>query len=139
MDLDEIVRRFESLQRQDVARMREFYTPDAFFKDPFNEVRRVEDIETIFLRMFDALHEPRFRVVNRIVQGDQAVLEWDFTFRIRRWRPRQPWSIRGVSHLRLAPDGRVAYHRDFWDTGEELYAKLPLLGGLIRFLRHRMG
>ncbi len=139
MDLDEIVRRFESLERGDVARMREFYAEDAFFKDPFNEVRRVEDIEAIFLRMFDSLHEPRFKVVNRIAHGDQAVLEWDFTFRIRRWKPEQPWCIRGVSHLRFGTDGRIVHHRDFWDTGEELYAKLPLVGGLIRFLRHRMG
>jgi steroid delta-isomerase len=139
MDLDEIVRRFESLQREDVARMREFYAADAFFKDPFNEVRRVEDIEAIFLRMFDSLHEPRFSVVNRVAQGDQAFLEWDFTFRIRRWKPDRLWCIRGVSHLRFGPDGRIAHHRDFWDTGEELYGKLPVLGGLIRFLRHRMG
>jgi steroid delta-isomerase len=139
MDLDEIVRRFESLEHGDVARMREFYSEDAYFKDPFNEVRRVEDIEVIFLRMFETLHEPRFRVVNRIAQGGQAVLEWDFTFRIRRWKPEREWCIRGVSHLRFGADGRIVHHRDFWDTGEELYAKLPLVGGLIRFLRHRMG
>lgn len=139
MDLDEIVRRFEALQPGDVVRMREFYDENAFFKDPFNEVRRVEDIEAIFGRMFETLVEPRFRVTNRIAQGDQAVLEWDFTFGIRRWKPRREWCIRGMSHLRFAPDGRIAYHRDFWDTGEELYSKLPLVGGVIRFLRSRMG
>lgn len=139
MDLDEIVRRFESLERHDVARMGDFYADDAFFKDPFNEVRGVASIEAIFLRMFDALHEPRFSVVNRIVQADQAMLEWDFTFRIRRWKPQRQWRIRGVSHLRFAPDGRISHHRDFWDTGEELYAKLPLVGGLVRLLRQRMG
>jgi len=139
MDLDEIVRRFESLQKHEVARMGEFYTEDAFFKDPFNEVRGVARIEAIFLRMFDTLHEPRFRVVNRIVQGEQAMLEWDFTFRIPRWQPRRQWCIRGASHLRFAPDGRIAYHRDFWDTGEELYAKLPVMGALVRWLRRRMG
>ncbi len=25
------------------------------------------------------------------------------------------------------------YHRDCWDTGEELYGKLPLIGGAVRF------
>jgi len=32
----------------------------------------------------------------------------------------------------------VTYHRDYWDTAEELYAKLPLLGGLMRLLRRRL-
>lgn len=137
--LDEIVARFERLAPGDVAQMRAIYTDDAFFKDPFNEVHRVDDIAAIFGRMFDALAEPRFVVVNRVVDGSQAMLEWDFLFRIRRFRPHETWTVHGVSHLRFAPDGRIAYHRDYWDTAEELYAKLPLLGGLMRFLRHRMG
>jgi hypothetical protein len=40
--------------------------------------------------------------------------------------------------MRLAPDGRIAYHRDYWDTGEELYAKLPVIGIAIRFLRRKL-
>ena len=31
--------------------------------------------------------------------------------------------------------GRVTLHRDYWDTAEELYEKLPVLGRLMRWLR----
>ena len=34
-----------------------------------------------------------------------------------------------------ATDGKVNYHRDYWDTGEELYMKLPAIGTLMRGLR----
>ena len=89
--------------------------------------------------MFESLLEPRFSVVNRIAEGDQLMLEWDFTFSIRRFRPRQTWRIHGATHLRLASDGRIRYHRDFWDTGEELYAHLPLLGPVIRRISRALG
>jgi hypothetical protein len=36
--------------------------------------------------------------------------------------------MRGVSHLRSIADGKVNFHRDYWDTGEELYMKLPAIG-----------
>jgi hypothetical protein len=39
------------------------------------------------------------------------------------------------SHIRFDASGKVNYHRDYWDTGEELYAKLPVLGWLIRRLK----
>jgi limonene-1,2-epoxide hydrolase len=136
--LDGVVRYFETLSPEAVEAMAEVYAPDAFFKDPFNEVRRVEDVQEIFRRMYANLLEPRFRVVNRIDGDGQAMLEWDFEFRIRRYRPDRLWTVHGVSHLRFAPDGRIAYHRDFWDTGEELYAKLPVVGALVRLLRRRM-
>ena len=88
--------------------------------------------------LFDALIEPRFVVTNRIAEGAQAMVEWDFTFRIRRFRPSHGWSVHGVSHLRFAPDGRLSHHRDYWDTGDELYAKLPGIGPIVRFLKRRM-
>ena len=46
-------------------------------------------------------------------------------------------SLRNLSIV-LVDRGKVVYHRDYWDTAEELYAKLPLLGGLMRFLRRRL-
>ena len=33
--------------------------------------------------------------------------------------------------------GLVTMHRDYWDAAEELYEKLPLLGGLMRWLKRR--
>jgi steroid delta-isomerase len=137
--IEDIVRYFETLTPASLGDMARIYVDDAYFKDPFNEVKRLEDIRAIFERMFDALAEPRFTIVNRVVEGEQVMLEWDFTFRIRRWKPATMQLVHGVSHLRLAADGRIAYHRDYWDTAEELYSKLPLIGGLMRFLRTKMG
>ena len=38
----------------------------------------------------------------------------------------------------VAADGRVAYHRDYWDAAEEVYEKIPLLGGLLRWIKRRL-
>lgn len=132
-----IVEAFERLRRADVERMDALYTADARFKDPFNEVQGVAAIQQIFRHMFAALDEPRFVIRDVLVDGDQCFLSWDFLFRMRRFR-RDAQCIRGGSHLRLAADGRIAEHRDYWDAAEELYEKLPLLGGLMRWLRRRI-
>jgi hypothetical protein len=86
--------------------------------------------------MFVALDEPRFVIRDRIVQGDQCFLTWDFLFRMKRFNHDEQ-CIRGSSHLVLAPDGRIQLHRDYWDAAEELYEKLPLVGGLMRWLKKR--
>ena len=131
-----IVEAFERLQRADVERMDALYTADARFKDPFNEVQGVAAIQQIFRHMFAALDEPRFVIRDVLVDGDQCFLSWDFLFRMRRFR-RDAQCIRGGSHLRLAADGRIAEHRDYWDAAEELYEKLPGVGALMRWLKRR--
>lgn len=134
--VERLVRRFEALAPADLARLDELYTADARFKDPFNEVRGVPAMAAIFGHMFATLDEPRFVIRDVVLQGDQCFLAWEFLFRMRRFN-RAEQCIRGGSHLRLAADGRIADHRDYWDAAEELYEKLPVLGGLMRWLRRR--
>ncbi len=131
-----IVQFFEQLAPADLARLGTVYTDGARFKDPFNEVVGVPAIRGVFEHMFASLEAPRFVVREVIVQGPQCFLTWDFVFRMRRFN-RSEQVIRGGSHLQLAPDGRIALHRDYWDAAEELYEKLPLLGGLMRWLKKR--
>jgi steroid Delta-isomerase len=128
---------FESLTPQSVAQIGDFYTPQARFKDPFNEVQGIPAITHIFQHMFVALHEPRFVVTQQIVDGPQAFLAWEFRFRFRRFDTVTQQVVRGGSHLTLAPDGRISEHRDYWDAAEELYEKLPVISGLMRWLKAR--
>ena len=46
--------------------------------------------------------------------------------------------MRGATHLKWNGRGKVVYHRDYWDVAAELYAKAPILGGLMRFLQRRL-
>jgi steroid delta-isomerase len=132
-----ICRFFETLTPDSLTQIAALYTPDACFKDPFNEVRGVAAIQRIFGHMFASLHEPRFVVTQRIVDGTQVFLVWEFRFRFKRFDTTTAQVIRGGSHLVLAADGRIADHRDYWDAAEELYEKLPGVGALMRWLKRR--
>lgn len=132
--LDALVAFFEALSPADVERFDRFYTPDAHFVDPFNEVRGVPAIAAIFRHMFAQLDEPRFVVSGRFEQAGQAVLLWSLHCRLAG----RAVEIPGASHLRFADDGRVCAHRDFWDAASGVYEHLPLLGGLMRCARHRL-
>lgn len=133
-----IVDLFENLQPQDLARLEQHYAPGAYFKDPFNEVCGVPAIRKIFAHMFEQLHEPRFVIADRVVQGRQAFLTWRFDFRSKGQATGEIRTIRGATHLLLDQQGRITSHRDYWDAAEELYEKLPVLGALMRWLRRRL-
>ena len=131
-----IVAMFTALAPADIARLPAFYAADARFKDPFNDVRGVAEVQRVFTHMFTALNELRFVVHDAIVQGEQCFLTWDFQFRFRRGSP-APRTVHGGSHLVLDAHGLITLHRDYWDAAEELYEKLPLVGSLMRWLKRR--
>ncbi len=129
---------YETLSPASLARIAEVYAADARFKDPFNDVCGLAAIERVFRHMYTQVQDPRFRVTRCMAEGDEAWLAWEFEFRFRGWQAGQVQCIRGATHLHFGADGRVATHRDYWDTGEELFARLPLLGTLMRWLRGRL-
>ena len=141
IELDTTVQRlvhfFEHLTPQDLTRISEFYALDARFKDPFNQVQGQNAIQHIFAHMFESLDEPHFIITERIVQNQQCFLVWDFRFRFKRFDTTSWQTVHGGTHLVFNDLGRVTLHRDYWDAAEELYEKLPLVGGLMRWLKRR--
>lgn len=130
-----LVQLYEQLTPERLDTLHTCYAAEAHFKDPFNDVRGLPAIRQVFAHMFATLEGPRFIVTEQLVQGDQAFLAWEFRFRMRRWRSGQEQCIRGGTLVRFNAQGLAVAHRDYWDTAEELYEKLPVLGPLMRWLR----
>lgn len=135
--LSRLITYWESLTPATLRNLGQFYAADAKFRDPFNTVQGLPAISKIFHDMFERLHDPRFHIRQSVQEGREVFLIWDFTFRIKSLNPQRVRTIHGTTHLRLDDDGRVSLHRDYWDAAAELYAQLPLIGALMRFLARR--
>jgi steroid Delta-isomerase len=127
---------FETLTPSTLAELPRHYASEARFVDPFNDVTGIGAITHVFTHMFTVLDAPRFEVLDTITEGDQCFLLWNFHFR-QKGQTRAA-CIHGSTHVRFAPDGRVQLHRDYWDPARELYETIPLLGGLMRWLRRKL-
>ncbi len=136
--IDRLISFYESMSPSTVASLAEVYAADAYFKDPFNEVTGVGKIEAIFRHMYRQIDNPRFTVRGWSGDDREGFVVWDMHFRSKLMRGGGDQTIHGCSHIRFDVSGKVSYHRDYWDTGEELYAKLPVIGWLIRRLRRAM-
>lgn len=126
---------YESLTKESVENINDLYVEHAFFKDPFNEVKGRDKIKHIFNDMFDKLENPRFVFIDKIEQGNQVFVTWDFIFSANK----KIYTIHGSSHLKLNDDLMITYHRDYWDVGEELLLKIPLIKNIYGALRKKIG
>ena len=108
------------------------------FKDPFSDVTGIEQAQRVFAKLFADCTDVRFSVTQRFRDGAQAVLVWSMSYRLRRWPDKAPWTIDGMSRLRLdEATGLVTEHIDSWDAGQ-FYERLPLLGSVLGFIRRRI-
>lgn len=136
--LRRLVACYETLSPATLAELAEHYAADACFKDPFNEVTGRAAIRRIFEHMFEQLDGPRFIVTGTYpgTAPGEAMLRWELRFHQRALGEAEQ-KIVGSTLLRFDAGGLVTLHRDYWDAAEELWAKLPLIGPLIRALRRQ--
>jgi steroid delta-isomerase len=136
-DLRAVIDYWETLSPETIPAMTAVYDADVYFRDPFHEFRGHAALTTLLEQMFARLDAPRFEVLETALQAGGAVLIWDFHYRFKGRQAGVPRVIHGASHLRFADDGRVVYHRDYWDAAGEVYEQLPLLGSVLRWVRRR--
>lgn len=96
--LDALVVFFESLNPEQVSRLGDLYAEKVYFKDPFNEVHSLAQVQAIFNHMYLALEQPRFVVTSRIQDGQQCFLTWNFAFYFKR-RPAAGLQTIGRAHV----------------------------------------
>ncbi|MDR9406924.1 MAG: nuclear transport factor 2 family protein [Spiribacter sp.] len=128
---------FAHMTAADLDRLDTVFVENARFVDPFNEARGLGEIRAVFAHMFATCSVARFEILESVAEGSVGYIRWRFSFQLPRDKtPRQP--IEGVSRVVFAEDGRVREHIDYWDAAGELYAQLPLIGGLMRWLKRKL-
>ncbi|MGB5792665.1 nuclear transport factor 2 family protein [Poseidonibacter sp.] len=106
---------------------------NARFKDPFHDVNGLDNIYNIFQDMYKKLDNPRFKIIEIIEENNIAYIKWDFIFNFKNSLKEE--SFQGVSRIEFNNDRKVISHIDYWDSAENLYEKIPLLGSFMRFIK----
>jgi hypothetical protein len=128
-------RYFEDLTPETLPEIARIATPDMRFRDPFNDVRGIDNVVRLLGTMY-AHGTPRFEILDRALGQSAGYILWRFTN--DPGGGRAPLMITGMSEIHFAPDGRISEHIDHWDSGGQFYERIPVLGWLIRLVRKRL-
>lgn len=124
---------FEQMKREDLVRLPEFFADQARFKDPFNDVTGIEQINKVFHHMFEILDKPKFIIDEAVLESDVAYIKWNFTGASNA----KQLKLVGLSRVVFNDRGLVSEHVDYWDASEQFYMKLPVIGSILRFIRNK--
>ena len=128
--LDAYIAFFENIRRDNLLELDALVAPDVRFKDPFNDVVGAAAMRACLAMAFDH-GNPSFKVKDCARGAQGAYLLWHYD-------NGAGFAFDGMSEIRFAGDGRIAAHIDHWDAGEQLYAKLPVLGWLVGLVAKRL-
>ncbi|MCH8550605.1 MAG: nuclear transport factor 2 family protein [Natronospirillum sp.] len=118
--------------------LRELYTEDAEFIDPFHHMQGLPTLEAYFTRLYRNVRKIEFSYGDAVSEGSHIFMAWSMTVEHPRLKNGRPVQVEGTTHF-ITRDGLVCLHRDYFDAGEMLYENLPLIGRLVNAIKQRMG
>jgi len=123
---------------QDLSDLESLYASDVCFEDPAHAIQGRPALMRYFATLFARLTRCQFRFHRTVVSDTDLFLSWTMTFAHPRLNSRNQIRVEGASYMRTR-NGRIYYHRDYFDLGSMLYEYLPLLGRVIRIIKSGLG
>ena len=122
----------ENVIRRDTKKL---YAKEAFFKDGYKEVKGVDAIESYFIATTKAIVSCTFDITDVSIHEGNYYFRWVMTLTIKRDKD-NPLKQIGMSHVRFAPDGKIIFHADYWDTSV-VFERAPVIGSIIRWAKEQ--
>lgn len=141
MELEPFKAFYSDFKAADLARLEVFYAADVLFRDPLHELRGLAALRGYFEKSREPLAECRFEFTDLVAGAGAATprkycLRWRMHYRHPRLKGGARLLLNGASVLHA--EEKILFHEDFYDMGSMLYEHLPLLGGVVSWLKKRV-
>ena len=128
---------FSSLDNAKLPKLSEVYSDDVSFIDPVHQVAGLDDLIAYMTKLCGNLISCRFVFHSHSENPAGAWLVWTMYYAHPKIAGGKELSLDGSTELRFKGD-KVCYHKDFYDMGAMLYEHIPVIGGLIRYIKLRL-
>lgn len=129
---------YQTLGSENLSDVESLYTSDIYFEDPSHAVQGKTSLMTYFSNQFKNLDKCSFKFHSTIVDETDIFMTWTMFLNHPKLHSGDTVRVEGVSYLRTR-NGKIYYHRDYFDMGAMLYEHVPLLGRIVQRIKQRLG
>lgn len=135
---ESVVQAYQSLSTGDLSLIEPLYADDIYFEDPSHGVQGKASLMGYFGNMFKNMDKCSFKFHRTLTTDTEVFLTWTMIMNHKKLAGGQTIRVEGSSFLKTR-NGKIYYHRDYFDLGALVYENLPLIGRIIKRIRVRLG
>ncbi|MBL8993944.1 MAG: nuclear transport factor 2 family protein [Spirochaetia bacterium] len=125
---------FGRMNLNDDSILKEIYSEKVAFMDPIHQIHGLEALRSYFRKLNENLLEGAFVFTEESIAENKVYLSWEMNLKLK--SPQKRVKASGISVLTI--EEKIVKHRDYFDAGELFYENVPLVGGVIRFLKKKI-
>ena len=125
----------EKTAREDTEKV---YAPDAYLNDTLKTIHGALAIRDYFIKTAKGLDSMIVTFDDLAVSGRNYYFRWTMDTRMKNLARGKNVRTIGITMVRFDGEGRVILHQDFWDSAQGVWEHVPVMGGVIRWIRTKI-
>jgi limonene-1,2-epoxide hydrolase len=136
--IEQFLAKMNSIQHGNAKQvLANIYSENIVFIDPIKSVSGLEDLTKYFEDLYQSVTSCHFTLTSHLPNSHRYSLEWVMHLQHKKISNNQKIELNGASFIEFKDD-KVCYHRDYYDLGALVYERIPILGSVIRKVRHAL-
>ena len=129
---------FNTLDSSHLDLVEKFYDKDAVFQDPVHQLKGSEAVRAYYAGLYKNVETIRFEYGKSVESGDTISLTWRMTLKAPALDKKEI-VVDGASLITFGgSEGKAVSHRDYFDMGEFVYERVPVLKSVISYIKGRL-
>ena len=128
---------YQKLDASSVTALADVYANDVIFVDPVKQHQGLPALTAYFANLLENTENCVFDIKTVVTNDSATFVTWVMHFQHPKLASNNAISVSGVTELHIEND-KVNYHRDYYDMGEMIYEHVPVLGGVVKWIKRRL-
>lgn len=126
---------FETMKFDQEEKLDPVYADQIRFEDPLHVIEGKENLKAYFKDLNKNLVSGNFDFHTTRTIGNKVYTEWIMKIQLK--RPNKTIQLPGISILTF--EEKITSQRDYFDAGAMIYEHIPIIGGIIRKVKKKVG
>lgn len=108
-----------------VEELRRYFTDDVVFEDPIQRIEGLVPYYEMNLRLLEKNHDLQISMEESAQNGPHIMFTFSLSMAPSKRRPDMRIYNTGMTYVRLNDEGKIEYHRDYWDFATMFLSAFP--------------
>ena len=136
---NQFITTYNRLSQKNLYLLDNIYADNLSFSDPAHHIQGLPAFKRYLSALYQNINLCHFDFVHANQLGPETYLHWNMTLQHPKLNQGDAFTMPGISYLKINEDNLVYHHEDFFDLGDMLYERLPVVGKVIRKIKQRLG
>lgn len=136
--LESFVSFYNQLSGQNLSALVQLYHPAVRFIDPVHQIDGLDALQQYFAHAYARLDSCTFTAHAMAEQQLQGFVSWQMQFSHQAIANGALIKVDGCTELHWHQDGRILYHRDYYDLTQMVYQHVPVVAWLTGKVKQKM-